>query len=261
MKHPDLLAFVQAVLDQGRTFISKPQFDETFTAVSTKSSPPSIAPVDVLKREIPSKGEAWFARRSIHENKKEEGTADWEEMVFALRDDHSFHERDFTPTLWDARKICDWDSELSDQSSKIVGFDTLTAGVFEMCHEIPAPLGPRCFPVLVVTGDVTSRDNCFVAVTVPVDLAGIKTSFYSSGRNVEEGSTKLERKKAVIGSYAAAEKVTLDGDKIEWVMATASDAKGNLPMFAQVSISNTLNVEISALNFRLPEIGHARRCR
>lgn len=225
---------MQAVLDQGLAFISKPKFDETFISVSTKASPPSIASVAVSKREIPTKGETWFARRSVHENKKEEGTADWEEMVFALRDDHSFHERDFTPTLWDARKICDWD--FTEEGDQIDGFDTISMGVYEMCHEIPAPLGPRCFPVLVVTGNVKSEENSFVAITVPVDLDGLATSFYSSGRNLREGTTKLEKKKAVIGSYAAAEKASLADEKIDWVMATASDAKGNLPMFAQVSL-------------------------
>lgn len=224
------------MLEQGRTFISKPQFNETFTVVSSKPSPPSAAHVEVLKREIPAKGETWFARRSVHQNKKAEGTADWNEMVFALRDDHSSHERDFTPTLWDARKICDWDSDLDEKKDQIAGFDTMTMSVFEMCHEIPAPLGPRCFPVLVMTGNINTQENCFIAVTVPVDLNGLTTSFYSSGRNVQEGTTKLEKKRTVLGAYAAAEKVTLLEDNIEWVMATASDAKGNLPMFAQVSV-------------------------
>ncbi|KAL2413062.1 hypothetical protein ABEF95_003845 [Exophiala dermatitidis] len=124
-------------------------------------------------------------------------------------------------------------------------------------------------------------DDCFVAVTVPVDLtttvsaSGVgpgpgasfpPNAFYSSGRNVREGSTPQQRKRVVMGVYAAVEMVTRrrgrrhdaerggegtsagehggegesegkgdgDGDgQIAWVMATTSDAKGILPGWLQ----------------------------
>jgi Protein of unknown function (DUF3074) len=101
-----------------------------------------------------------------------------------------------------------------------------------MCHAIPPPLQPRCFPVLVCTA-ATSQTS-FLAVTVPVDLESIPASFYSSGRNKSEGSEAQHRKKPVMGIYSAVETAYIDTDgQIDWTMATASDAKGSLPMFAQ----------------------------
>jgi Protein of unknown function (DUF3074) len=101
-----------------------------------------------------------------------------------------------------------------------------------MCHAIPPPLQPRCFPVLVCTA--ATSETSFIAVTIPVDLESIPASFYSSGRNVTEGSDGRHRKKPVMGIYSAVETASIDTDgQIDWTMATASDAKGNLPMFAQ----------------------------
>jgi hypothetical protein len=106
--------------------------------------------------------------------------------------------------------------------------------IYEMCHAIPAPLAPRCFPVLVATADVNQDE--FIAVTVPVSLyRTVPGAFYSTGRNKIEGKDVQQRKGVVMGAYAAVETVRRNRDKgeIEWCMATASDAKGNLPMWAQ----------------------------
>ena len=115
-----------------------------------------------------------------------------------------------------------------------------------MCHSLPGPLSPRCFPVLVITAQTTPTS--FLAVTVPVNLSSppLDAAYYSTGRNTADNSaSKQQKKKTVLGVYAAVETVRLmigEGDKrpdgngdgrIEWTMATASDAKGNLPMFLQ----------------------------
>jgi hypothetical protein len=107
----------------------------------------------------------------------------------------------------------------------------------------------------------------FIAITIPVDLRSspipIPTSMYSTGRNVREGKTSQQRKRVVMGIYAAVETVRRKTSKaelgsngtasrdpratespgtaadaeaaaeIEWIMATASDAKGVLPMWIQ----------------------------
>jgi hypothetical protein len=59
--------------------------------------------------------EHWFARLSRHPNissKEKKGSANWDEFVFGLRDQHSKHEYDFTPTLYDAHHIMDWNEEV-----------------------------------------------------------------------------------------------------------------------------------------------------
>ncbi len=132
---PDLLTFLHAILDEGGAFMSEDTFQSTFTSHSSKSSPPSTSDVQVLKRDIPASeiekvpwesppiprrkphtfaAEHWFARRSRHPNissKEKEGSASWNEFVFGLRDQHSKHEYDFTPTLYDAHHILDWNEE------------------------------------------------------------------------------------------------------------------------------------------------------
>jgi len=101
-----------------------------------------------------------------------------------------------------------------------------------MCHAIPAPLRPRCFPVLVCTA--SASPTSFLAVSIPVDLRALPASFYSNGRNATEGVDPQQKKKPVIGMYTAVERAEMDDKgEIEWAMATASDARGVLPMFLQ----------------------------
>lgn len=104
-----------------------------------------------------------------------------------------------------------------------------------MAHSIQFPLGPRVFSTLVLT----ARDSpsTFLTVQVPVDLSSVTTAKYSNGSNRESGKTAQEKKKAVIGRYASVERVRkVDGEnssEVQWDMATASDAAGNLPMVMQ----------------------------
>ncbi|KAL6250340.1 hypothetical protein RBB50_002642 [Rhinocladiella similis] len=223
--------------------------DASGAAAVSRSQPPKV------------EGEHWFARRSVHadvSSKSEEnpGHANWDEFVFGIRDEHSKHEMEFTPSLYDARKVVDWagqinklDGEGRVQQNK---YSNLTMGLYEMCHALPAPLTPRCFCVLVVTASKGDNGDEIVAVTVPVDLASVnrpettttttakadknkKVGFYSSLRNVRDGEDAHRKKIVLMGAYTAVEVVRRDRDReeIEWIMATASDARGNLPMWMQ----------------------------
>lgn len=132
-----LLSFLLTILDEASTFLSSSTFSNTFTRLSTKPSPPSNSPVELYKHEIPAvkissinwsenqkyprktpvkvEDENWFARRSLHKNessKTQEGTASWPEFVFGLKEQHSKHEQDFTPTSYDAHYILDWNEEI-----------------------------------------------------------------------------------------------------------------------------------------------------
>jgi hypothetical protein len=92
----------------------------------------------------------------------------------------------------------------------------------------------------------------FVVVTVPVVLEKVKASFYASYRNMKEGKDEKQKRPVVQGLYAAVETCTLrakastatnggaaeasnaeEQEEVEWIMSTASDAKGNLPMWMQ----------------------------
>ena len=69
--------------------------------------------------------------------------------------------------------------------------------VYEMCHQLPFPLMPRVFPVLVVTAVTGGSD--FIVVQIPIDIHTLPASFYSNGRNVQEGDSSVKRKKPVLG--------------------------------------------------------------
>lgn len=214
-----------------------------------------------------SGGEHWFARKSVHRDLSsrdatQPGNASWKEFIFGLRDHHSKHEEDFTPNLFDAHHVCDWNEQVQglESQGKIVGKDgrkysAVTMSIYEMCHATPPPTTARCFPVLVATASLNSEE--FIAVTVPVNLgSNVSASFYSSGRHLKEGKTPQQRKSVVLGIYAAVETVKrrprggaeqgLEGNEVEWVMATASDAKGNLPMWMQkLSLPGMLPKDVS----------------
>jgi hypothetical protein len=107
--------------------------------------------------------------------------------------------------------------------------------VFEMAHHIPPPLNNRAFPVLVVTARSAGPDHpSFLVVQIPVDITKLNTALYSTHSNRQIGDSADKRKPVTLGQYVSIEHCTMVEDlKIKWQMATASDAKGNLPMFVQ----------------------------
>lgn len=167
--------------------------------------------------------EHWFARVSEHENKEEDGTASWEEFDFALRVDHSQHERAYTPDVLDAHVVLDYSAQLqtSEGGGRVEGgWEDVSVQVMEMLHHIPSPLNNRVFTVLVITG---KRGREFLTVQIPVETRHLPGLKY-----VADGSVTA-------GMYVSVERGELveEGRKTRWEMATASDAGGNLPMWAQ----------------------------
>lgn len=104
-----------------------------------------------------------------------------------------------------------------------------------MAHAVQFPLAPRVFSTLVLT----ARDSpsSFLTVQIPINLSTVPTVKYSNGSNRSSGSTAQEKKKPVIGRYVSVERcrrIDQDGaPAVQWDMATASDAVGNLPMALQ----------------------------
>ncbi|KIW30429.1 uncharacterized protein PV07_06172 [Cladophialophora immunda] len=229
---------------------------DTYTRPGRSKPPPRVL----------SAGEHWCARKSIHKDISSKdtsspGNASWKEFIFGLRDNHSKHEEDFTPTLYDAHCVCTWNEEVKDLESqeKVLGksgqkYSCVTIAVYEMCHATPPPTSPRCFPVLVATASISADE--FLAVTVPVTLGtSVHDAIYSSGRNTRDGKTSQQRKSVVLGVYTAIEivrrkkgdvNVGKNWNEVEWIMATASDAKGNLPMWMQkMSLPGMISKDVS----------------
>lgn len=130
---PRLRPFVKEVLDQATIFVDD-TLPVTFSQDKEKSSDPAVAKVRLVKRDIdisqlsripwttssiPRKtssptglqSEAWFGRRSRHVNQRQEGTADFMEFEQGLMADHSKHEKDYTPDVFDAHQVMNWDAE------------------------------------------------------------------------------------------------------------------------------------------------------
>lgn len=238
---PGIHAFASSALEEADTFMTTYLPKNFEKKGADKWSAPAKAPVTLLQRDISSgeipkekvagestggaETEHWFARESLHENKAEEGTASWEEFDHGLRVDHSQHEMDYTPDVQDAHEVMNWDSELEAHDRKVGEWEDVHASIMEMRHKIPAPLNNRVFPELVITGkkkNAGGRDS-FTVVQVPVATQGLPNAKYHNAPKITGGM------------YCSIEHCELveEGQKTRWRMATASDAGGVLPMWAQ----------------------------
>ncbi|KAI2613524.1 uncharacterized protein GGS25DRAFT_467565 [Hypoxylon fragiforme] len=189
------------------------------------------------KRKV--RGETWCCRRSVHANAREKGTADWDEFEKSFREEHAKSEKSFTPACLAARQAVAWDcagvevtveEEKGEEGSGLAwgGFGLM---VLEMRHRIGKPvLKDRTFPVLQMTCGAVGKKE-FVVVSIPVPDFG----------TASEASVLAKEKDALIGVYVSVERIRIldaedsdeDAGKIEWLMATASDAAGALPAWVQ----------------------------
>lgn len=125
----DLESFITAALSEGETFLTEYLPGVIKVRSAKRTVPPSKATVQLAEHsiaagELPNdaktpSGESWFLRSSIHEDEKKAGTGDWEEFEGALLDNHSQHEMDYTPDVFDAHKVLGWDEELDAIGRKI----------------------------------------------------------------------------------------------------------------------------------------------
>lgn len=100
---------------------------------------------------------------------------------------------------------------------------TRAHAVYEMVHRLPSPLKDRVFPVLVVSAQ--TGESSFIVVQIPIsasDLQQLPTSVHCKNRGM------------VVGVYTSVEYVyRQDNGFTEWIMATSSDAGGNIPLWLQ----------------------------
>lgn len=225
-------AFAANALDEAEKFMTTYLPANFNTKSTSKDSSPSAAKVELSTKDIDSTelppearaearaSESWFARKSVHQNAALEGTATWEEFDHGLRIDHSQHEMEYTPGVIDAHEIMNWNEHLlPEHQNDMAGWEEVHVNAMEMLHKIPA-LNNRVFPVLVVTA---KKANVFMVVQIPVsteNLPGVK--YHKQGKITE-------------GMYCSVERCELvdEGKNVMWQMATASDAKGVLPMWVQ----------------------------
>jgi len=229
-----LSAFAGTALNEGSAFLNTelgPSGRFKVKGKGERKASPSVAGVKVYAFDRPGgthgQEEAWFARVSRHKHAAESGTAGFAEFDYGLRAEHSKHEMEYTPDVFDAFEVVDYGA-----AEHVEGWEDVEVKVMEMCHRIPFPLFNRVFAVVVVTGRKTGKE--LVVVQIPVDLSRISAARYSSGAHKKDSSLQgRQRKGVVVGEYVSVERCRLEAEEVVWEMATASDAKGSLPMSMQ----------------------------
>ncbi|KAI9745495.1 MAG: hypothetical protein M1818_001029 [Claussenomyces sp. TS43310] len=167
-----------------------------------------------------SKDETWFCRRSCHRNAAEKGTATWQEFIRSFKDHHPQTEEDFTPTVIGARTAISWNTGNLVIDAAGERWNNVTLKVVEMKHKIdPKPLKNRTFPVLQLAANLVGVQE-FIVVSIPI------TDFQRSPH-----AQYAKDKSLVVAAYTSIERVRVlpETGEVEWIMATASDAKGVLP--------------------------------
>ena len=221
-----------------------PASNTLWKSKGTKSHPDSTAKIELSERVVSVQGggsnETWACRRSVHADEATRGTASWAEFADCIRDRHAETEDAFTPTVLAHREAVSWAGAAGVAAVEVggVAWGRFSLALVEMKHKIPPPLKPRVFPVLQLVasavpppgGGGAEKDE-FVVVSVTVSDLATGPLKDLAGLSAEKG--------VVVGAYVSVERVRRlpgqgeDKGKIEWIMATASDAKGILPLFLQ----------------------------
>jgi hypothetical protein len=242
---PNLMNFITNVLSEAVPFIDGVAPKSGGASIwKTKGSPKKYAssksPVFLYEKTVSGKeldkiegmsqfsadrkDETWFCRKSCHRNKAEKGTASWEEFTHSFKEHHAETEDAFTPTVIGAREAMRWDTSGIEIESNGERWTNITVAVEEMKHKIdPKPLKNRTFPVIQIAAELEGVQE-FVVVSIP--LIDFEKSPYAE---------YARDKSLVVAAYTSIERIRVlpeNGD-VEWIMATASDARGVLPQWMQ----------------------------
>ncbi|KAI1422695.1 hypothetical protein F5Y12DRAFT_606217 [Xylaria sp. FL1777] len=244
----ELKPFVTSILKESLPFIdsaapkSSSGANKLWKSKGAKSSPESTAKIDVLERVIPAKQlqalatkhgikanvdeETWAVRLSVHEDAAKKGTASWEEFEHSFRLEHGKTEMAFTPNVIGANEAQRWDCTGLELEEGGQSWDRFTLVVEEMRHKIGRPiLKDRTFPVLQLSCAVKEGTGAPEIVVVSIPVPDFGTS---------DKANLSKEKSAQIAYYVSIERFRkLDNGKIEWLLGTASDATGVLPLWIQ----------------------------
>ncbi|KAF2971178.1 hypothetical protein GQX73_g2386 [Xylaria multiplex] len=245
----ELKPFVASILKEALPFIDtaapkspSPGAKKLWKSKGTKSDPDSAAKVDVLERAISCKElqaiaskhgikakieeETWAVRLSAHEDAAKKGTASWDEFEHSFRLEHAKTEMAFTPNVIAANEAQRWDCTGIEVEEAGQSWDRFSLVVEEMRHKVGRPiLKDRTFPVLQLSCAAKEGTGAseFVIVSIPVP------DFATSDK-----ANLSKEKDALIAFYVSIERIRkLSDGKIEWLLGTASDAAGVLPLWIQ----------------------------
>ncbi|RSH93358.1 hypothetical protein EHS25_007714 [Saitozyma podzolica] len=116
-------------------------------------------------------------------------------------------------------------------------FQPHVAEVWRLTYVTPPPTNPRTFVVLLLSRELKIEplgERCFMNISLPFE-------------HPECAAKTGEEKSRVRGKYVSVERVREleDGEKVEWKMATSSDAGGNIPRFVtNSSLPNSISEDV-----------------
>lgn len=107
VSHPNLASFVKTVFDDAKRW-NPPSWKQTGKYVENKVG---LEPVNI-SQYMTKKHDRWFARY----NEFYDGAHDqhWEELDHVLRDNHSDHEAEYTPDVFDHQCLVKWNEGLDE---------------------------------------------------------------------------------------------------------------------------------------------------
>ena len=220
------------------TYKATKHFSASTAAVESYERVTSATDLEAIKGNCLPSSLVWACRRSVHKDAREPGTACWAEFVRSFRDEHSAVEQQFRPSVLAARIPWTWDCS-GVEEFEVCGarWGRFSVQIAEAKHDLVAMLKKRVFAVIQVTAEVVSPkgDGEFIVVSVPTKCFGqSKLAVFSKEKGlVRAAYASVERVKRM------STRATL-GDEaefvIEWIMATTSDARGNLPPWLQTKL-------------------------
>ncbi|KAF7938150.1 hypothetical protein BELL_0045g00130 [Botrytis elliptica] len=193
---------------------------------------------DKATEKANEEGETWFARRSIHENKAEANTASWDEFTLHIKQEHFEREKDWCHSvLASSRRAMYWETSDFEIVAGGKQWNNISMEVVEMIHKPPV-VSERKFPEVLITASLNEPGQReFLVISIPITDSANARSQNSSFQ--ESGFASAKKKGQVVGAYASIERCCLRPSpnstvgEIEWIMATASDAKGWIPQLIQ----------------------------
>ncbi|RDL34602.1 Uncharacterized protein BP5553_07730 [Venustampulla echinocandica] len=266
---PDIKSFITSVLSESIPFIDgvAPKSGGPTTwkvngspkKYSSSTAPVHLYECTVLGKELDKlegmsqysadrKDETWFCRRSVHKDAAEEGTANFDEFKHNFKEHHAESEVAFTPTVIDRRDAMRWDTSGIEVEVRGGLWNNITVVVEEMKHKIdPKPLKNRTFPVIQIAAALEGTRE-FIFVSIPVHN-------FDKSPYAEFALDKA----LVVAAYVSIERIRVlptNGD-IEWVMATAANAKGVLPQWMQnLAVPGAIGKDVELFMSWIPSQRH-----
>ncbi|KAF3398194.1 hypothetical protein F1880_005678 [Penicillium rolfsii] len=216
-------------------------------------------------RREKDKPEFWVCRQSQHVNESSKGTASWREFEAGLRSEHAEHEMEYTPSVSGVERLLEWAPEsIGGIEVDGVRFEAVNMEVNLITHTFhPSVLiSPRTFISLTIsaayeglsysaaalpTQSQREQRQGFLTVQIPLHPAASSTP-----EALLQKISASVPKRTIFANYASIERVELlpadtptdevpteqsqsPQSRIEWTMATTSDAGGSIPQWVQRS--------------------------